>query len=73
VNPGVSTREPTVTQLLTGLMQDAQKLLRQEVALATHELRLELRNTIRAGMSLGIGIGRAAIGGWLLILMLVHR
>jgi hypothetical protein len=72
VNPGVSTREPTVTQLLTGLMQDAQKLLRQEVALATHELRLELRNTIRAVMSLGIGIGLAAIGGWLLILMLVH-
>jgi hypothetical protein len=63
VNPGVSTREPTVTQLLTGLMQDTQMLRRQEVALATHELRRELRTTIRAVMSLGIGIGRAAIGG----------
>jgi hypothetical protein len=63
VNPGVSTREPTVTQLLTGLMQDVQTLRRQEVALATHELRRALRNTIRAGMFLGIGIGRAAIGG----------
>jgi hypothetical protein len=52
-----------VTQLLTGLMQDAQQLLRQEVALATHELRMELWTTIRAVMSLGIGIGRAAIGG----------
>jgi hypothetical protein len=72
VNPGVYPREPTVAQLLTGLVQDAQKLLRQEVALATHELRRELRTTIRAGMSLGIGIGLAAIGGWLLILMLVH-
>ena len=72
MNPGVSTREPTVTQLLTGLMQDAQQLLRQEVALATHELRMELWTTIRAVMSLGIGIGLAAIGGWLLILMLVH-
>jgi hypothetical protein len=72
VNPGVYPREPTVAQLLTGLMQDAQTLLRQEVALATHELRRELRNTIRAVMSLGIGIGLAAIGGWLLILMLVH-
>jgi hypothetical protein len=65
-------REPTVAQLLTGLMQDAQTLLRQEVALATHELRRELRTTRRAVMSLGIGIGLAAIGGWLLILMLVH-
>jgi Putative Actinobacterial Holin-X, holin superfamily III len=72
VNPGVYPREPTVAQLLTGLMQDAQTLLRQEVALATHELRRELRTTIRAVMSLGIGIGLAAIGGWLLILMLVH-
>lgn len=63
MNPGVSTREPTVTQLLTGLMQDTQTLRRQEVALATHELRRELRTTIRAVMSLGIGIGRAAIGG----------
>ena len=63
MNPGASTREPTVTQLLTGLMQDTQTLRRQEVALATHELRRELRTTIRAVMSLGIGIGRAAIGG----------
>jgi hypothetical protein len=72
VNPTVYTREPTLAQLLTGLMQDAQTLLRQEMALATHELRVELRNTIRAVMFLGIGIGIAAIGGWLLILMLVH-
>ena len=63
MNPGASTREPTVTQLLTGLMQDTQTLRRQEVALATHELRMELWTTIRAVMSLGIGIGRAAIGG----------
>jgi Putative Actinobacterial Holin-X, holin superfamily III len=72
VNPGVYTREPTLAQLLTGFIQDAQKLLRQEVALATHEIRIEFWNTIRAVMFLGIGIGIAAIGGWLLILMLVH-
>jgi Putative Actinobacterial Holin-X, holin superfamily III len=72
VNPGVSTREPPVAPLLTGLMHDAQKLLRQEMALVTHELRRELRNTIRAVTSLSIGIGIATIGGWLLILMLVH-
>jgi Putative Actinobacterial Holin-X, holin superfamily III len=72
VNPGVYPREPTVAPLLTGLIQDAQTLLRQEVALATHELRRELRTTRRAVMSLGVGIGLAAIGGWLLILMVVH-
>jgi Putative Actinobacterial Holin-X, holin superfamily III len=72
MNPGVYTREPTLAELLTGLIHDATALLRQEVALATHEVRAEFRNTIRAVMSLGIGIGIAAIGGWLLILMLVH-
>jgi len=61
-----------LAQLLTGLMHDAQTLLRQEMALATHELRVALRHTIRAVMCLGIGIGIAAMGGWLLILMLVH-
>jgi hypothetical protein len=53
-------------------MQDAQRRRRQEVVLATHEHRLELRTTRRAVISLGIGIGLAAGGGWLLILMLVH-
>jgi hypothetical protein len=63
VNPNVYTREPTLAQLVTGLMDDAQKLLRQEVALATHEIRLELRNTIIVVMFRGTGIGIAAIGG----------
>ena len=72
MNPAVYTPEPTLAQLLTGLIHDVQKLLRQEVALAKHEVRVELRKTIGAVMSLGIGIGIAAIGGWLLILMLVH-
>jgi hypothetical protein len=70
--PTVYTSEPTVAELLTGLMNDAKALLQQEVALAKHELRVELRKTILAVMSLGIGIGIAAIGGLLLILMLVH-
>ena len=63
MNPGVYPREPTVAQLLTGLVQDAQTLLWQEVALATHELRLALQNTRRAGMSPGIDIRFAAISG----------
>jgi hypothetical protein len=58
--------------LLAGLMHDAMVLLRQEVALAKHELRAELWTIIFAVMSLGVGGGIAAIGGLLLILMLIH-
>ena len=72
MNPGVYPAKPTVTELLTGLMNDVLTLLRQEVALAKHELRAELRNVILAVVSLGAGGGVAAIGGLLLILMLVH-
>ena len=72
VNNSAYTSEPTVAQLLSGLANDARELLRQELALAKHEVRQELRNIILAVTSLGIGIGMAAIGGLLLILMLVH-
>ena len=72
MKPTVYTPPPTITQLLTGLMHDATALLRQEWALATHEVRAELFNIMRAVMFLGIGAGIAALGGWLLILMLVH-
>jgi hypothetical protein len=72
MNPAVYTSKPTLTELLTALMNDAMTLLRQEVALAKHELRAELWNIILAVVSLGVGGGIAAIGGLLLILMLVH-
>ncbi len=72
MKPTVYPPPPTITPLLTGLMHEAMALLRQEWALATHEVRAELFNIMRAVMFLGIGAGIAALGGWLLILMLVH-
>jgi hypothetical protein len=38
MNHAASTQEWTLDELLTGLMHDVQRLLRQEVALATHEV-----------------------------------
>jgi hypothetical protein len=72
VKPTVYPPHPTITQLLTGLMHEATALLRQELALATHEVRAALFTIMRAVMSLGLGAGIAAMGGWLLLLMLVH-
>jgi peptidoglycan/LPS O-acetylase OafA/YrhL len=53
-------------------MSDATLLLRQEVALAKHEIYEEARKTKSAMVSLGAGIGIVAVGGLLLIIMLVH-
>ena len=64
--------EPTLAQLVSELVSDAKLLLRQEVALAKHEIRAEVRKSKVALMSLGAGIGIAALGGLLLIVMLVH-
>jgi len=72
VNSASHNSEPTLAELVNGLMSDATLLLRQELALARHELYEEARKTKAAAASAGIGIGIAAIGGLLLIIMLVH-
>ena len=64
--------EPTLTQLVSELMSDAKELLRQELALAKHEISEEVSKTKVALIALGTGIGITAIGGLLLIFMLVH-
>lgn len=72
VNSASHNSQPTLAQLVNGLMSDATLLLHQELALAKHELYEEARKTKTAVASLGAGIGIAAIGGLLLIIMLVH-
>jgi hypothetical protein len=72
VNSASHNSQPSWGQLVNGLMSDATLLLHQELALAKHELYEEARKTKTAVASLGAGIGIAAIGGLLLIIMLVH-
>jgi Putative Actinobacterial Holin-X, holin superfamily III len=72
VNSTPYQTEPTLAELVSELVNDAKQLLRQELALAKHEIREEVRKTKTALISLGVGIGIAAIGGLLLIVMLVH-
>ena len=72
MNSASHNSEPTLAQLVSGLMSDATLLMQQELALAKYELYEEARKTKTAVASLGAGIGIAAIGGLLLIIMLVH-
>jgi hypothetical protein len=46
--------------------------MRQELAMARHEVLGELRKGKAALIAVGVGIGIAAIGGWLLLMMGVH-
>jgi hypothetical protein len=63
---------PSVGALLGGLLKNAKDLLGQELRLAKLEGQEELRQIKNGTLVLGVGIGAGAIGGWLLILMLVH-
>jgi len=63
---------PSLATLLSGIMKDAKDLLVQELTLAKLEGHDELRHIKSAALSLGIGVGVAAVGGILLSVMLVH-
>ena len=65
-------RRPSFAALLDGLWQDLKTLAVQELQLATHEVRQELGKAKSAAVSLAVGVGLLAVGGLLLILMLVH-
>jgi hypothetical protein len=71
-NGSQHSSEPSLAALLGGIMNDAKDLLIQELTLAKLEVQDELRQIKTAALSLGIGIGVAAVGGMLLSLMLVH-
>lgn len=64
--------EPTIAQLVSDLVVDVKQLVRYELALAKHEIRGEVRKTTGALVALGTGIGLAALGGLLLVIMVVH-
>jgi hypothetical protein len=72
VNSRVYNSEPTITQLVGDLLADARQLMRQELALAKHEIRGEVRKATGASIALGTGIGLAALGGLLFIIAVVH-
>lgn len=70
--PGVeySREEPSIAELLGGLVGDAQTLVRKEIDLAKEEARQELDKAKQGAISIGIGAAIAAAGGILLSHML---
>jgi len=65
-------RDGSVSQLISGIVGDAQVLVRQEIALARQEITEEIGNAKQAGIKLGIAGGVLAVGGLLLILALAQ-
>ena len=64
--------DPSVSQLLSGIIGDAQVLVRQEIALARQKISEEIGTAKQAGIQLGIAGGVLAVGGVLLVLTLAQ-
>jgi hypothetical protein len=64
--------ETSVTELVSGLVSDAQQLVRKEIDLAKHEVSAEIGKVRQGAVALGIGAGMALIGAFLLAQMLVY-
>jgi len=64
--------DPSVTTLVTGIIQDAQELIKQQVALVRTEIRDDFRKTKEGALSLALGLGVVALGALLLCFALVY-
>lgn len=64
--------DPSLASLIGGVINDAKDLMVHEFVMAKLEMQNELRKTKAAVISFAIGASIAAVGGLLLILMLVH-
>lgn len=64
--------EPSLSSLVGGIINDAQTLIKQELALAKSEVTEEIHKTKEAAISLGVGVLIAGLGAFLLMFMLVH-
>ncbi|OAI50618.1 hypothetical protein AYO44_17625 [Planctomycetaceae bacterium SCGC AG-212-F19] len=68
----VPADETSLTTLVSGIVTDAQELLKQQVALLKHDIRSEIRQTKEAVTALAVGGAIAALGAILLAFMVVH-
>jgi hypothetical protein len=64
--------ESGLGELVSGIVQDAQELIGQQLALFKQEMRQDLRKAREGAILLGIGAGALLVGSILLSLMLVH-
>jgi membrane protein required for beta-lactamase induction len=72
LNDPLPNAEPSLAQLVSTLISDAQVLVRKEFSLARHEIQQEIEKTRQAAIILGIGAAIVAIGGVMLLVALVQ-
>jgi len=64
--------EPTVTSLVSGILNDAQDLFKQQIRLARQEIAADIRKTKEAASLFAIGLMVCLLGAFCLCLMTAH-
>ncbi len=64
--------QPTVTELVSGILSDAQTLVKQQVTMFRAELKEDIRRTKEATRYLGVGAGLVSLGSLFLVVSLVY-
>lgn len=64
--------QQSMARLLSGIVNDAQELFKQQIALFRAEIREDFKRTRRASLTIGVGIGVGLLGVLLLSFMLVY-
>jgi len=67
-----TSSEPSVTGLLTGIVNDAQRLINQQLTLFKHEMKKDVRDAKEGLPALGVGLGVLMVAGLLLGFTLVY-
>jgi hypothetical protein len=67
-----TSSEPTVTSLLSGIVTDAQELIKQQLLLFRHELKDDVNRAREVLPSLGLGVALMMTATIFLGLMLAH-
>jgi len=70
-NDTETRNDPSATSLVSGIISDAQELMKQQFQLLTHEVKEDLRKTREGAESMALGGTLLFLGGLLLCFMLV--
>lgn len=70
--PALRANDPSVSSLIGGIVDDAQKLIEHQFSLLKLDVQKDIQRAKDTGMMLGAGIALLGAAGLLLLFMLVH-
>jgi hypothetical protein len=70
--PHPATQTASITELVSGILTDGQRLMKQQIDMLRAEFREDIRKTKDAALYLGLGTALAAVGGVMLLVALVY-